>query len=290
MGKKAKPRRTESSALSRCIIVPGNGCTQPRRDNWYGQARKELLNRGIFEEVVLERMPDPHVARESYWVPFLRDQCGADENTVLIGHSSGAEAIMRLLEGTRSGPCVRMPQDLGDLNERASGYYSRPWDWTKIAGNARFILQFHSLDDPFIPVGEARYVASALQDGCAAHGADFEYVEHTSSSHFFSWATLGDAFLEKLQQKLALSPETGLDSPKAQREHDLKDRGERRQGCGLVRRVLEEEDDEDDLRYLSTCACCDDTGVLVGYGTCPLCDGLGLTGVVIMEKAVLDRP
>ena len=40
-------------------------------------------------------MPDPNVARESIWLPFIRDVLKADERTIVVGHSSGAEAAMR---------------------------------------------------------------------------------------------------------------------------------------------------------------------------------------------------
>eukprot|EP00658_Telonema_sp_P-2_P070854 TRINITY_DN60238_c0_g1_i2.p1 TRINITY_DN60238_c0_g1~~TRINITY_DN60238_c0_g1_i2.p1 ORF type:complete len:108 (-),score=24.41 TRINITY_DN60238_c0_g1_i2:193-516(-) len=66
--------------------------------------------------------------------------------------------------------------DLGDENERASGYYSRPWEWERIRGNTAWIVQFHSDDDPFIPVSEARHVAENLGT---------EYHELHGYSHFF---------------------------------------------------------------------------------------------------------
>jgi hypothetical protein len=46
-------------------------------------------------------MPDPYEAKEIYWIPFIKDKLGYDKNVkkYVIGHSSGAVAIMRLLEG-----------------------------------------------------------------------------------------------------------------------------------------------------------------------------------------------
>ena len=38
-------------------------------------------------------MPDPNLARESVWVPFMRDTLRCDANTVVVGHSSGAEVL-----------------------------------------------------------------------------------------------------------------------------------------------------------------------------------------------------
>ncbi|ETV85143.1 hypothetical protein H257_02988 [Aphanomyces astaci] len=82
----------------RVLIVPGNGCTPIEQCNWYAWLANELRERGC--EVVLTSMPDPHRARESIWLPFIRDVMKCDRDTVVVGHSSGAEAAMRLAEST----------------------------------------------------------------------------------------------------------------------------------------------------------------------------------------------
>ena len=53
--------------------------------------------------------------------------------------------------------------DLGDENERASGYYSRPWEWDNIKRNTDWRVQFGAEDDPFIPWGEQQQVADGLE-------------------------------------------------------------------------------------------------------------------------------
>jgi len=40
-------------------------------------------------------MPDPVMAREAIWIPFMEQQLNCDSNTVIIGHSSGAQAALR---------------------------------------------------------------------------------------------------------------------------------------------------------------------------------------------------
>ncbi len=89
-----------SSCKPRAIIVPGNGCPPGKvhKSNWYGWMREQLQHTGLFSDVLLRDMPDPFGAKESEWVPFLLRDCGVDANTLVIGHSSGAEAAMRLME------------------------------------------------------------------------------------------------------------------------------------------------------------------------------------------------
>ena len=150
----------------------------PRR---YGWAETALRGAGVFDEVVLpQTMPDPVAAKESVWVPYMRDELGADASTVVIGHSSGAVAAMRLAEETEVAALILVSAcwtDLGDASERAAGYYARPWRWDAIRANAGAIVQFHSDDDPFIPVAESRHVAENLQA---------TYYELSGRSHFFS--------------------------------------------------------------------------------------------------------
>ena len=76
--------------MVRIVIVPGNGCFPVRDSNWYEYAERKLLQSDIFDEVILTDMPDPVEARESIWLPFLLNSCKVDDQTIVIGHSSGA--------------------------------------------------------------------------------------------------------------------------------------------------------------------------------------------------------
>ena len=108
----------------------------------------------------------------------LLKELGADENTIVIGYSSGAEAAMRYAENNKLfgtvliGACYT---DLGLKNEKEAGYYDEPWQWDKIKNNQKWIMQFHSTDDPFIPVEEARFVHEQLNT---------EYYEYGNRKHF----------------------------------------------------------------------------------------------------------
>ena len=79
------------------VIIPGNGAGDVFHANWYGWAHEQISKfPGVSCD--LRNMPDPITARETVWIPFMRDQMGCNENTIIIGHSSGAEAAMRFAE------------------------------------------------------------------------------------------------------------------------------------------------------------------------------------------------
>ncbi|EMP32640.1 Putative hydrolase RBBP9 [Chelonia mydas] len=67
--------------------------------------------------------------------------------------------------------------DLGDENERESGYFNRPWQWEKIKANCNRIVQFASTDDPFLPWSEQQAVANEL---------NAELYKFTDRGHFQS--------------------------------------------------------------------------------------------------------
>lgn len=124
--------------FSKVIIVSGNGCVDVTKANWYSDVQKKL-SKALNVQVLLPQMPDPLVARESVWIPHILG-LGCDERTLLIGHSSGAQAALRFAEKNPVGCIVLVSAchtDLGIENERASGYYSRPWLWDDIKKNCK---------------------------------------------------------------------------------------------------------------------------------------------------------
>ena len=88
--------------LQRVVIVPVMDCVPVGECNWYAWLQETLTEdpSGQFT-VILENMPDPFAARESYWAPFIRQALKVDEKTILVGHSSGCAATLRLLENDK---------------------------------------------------------------------------------------------------------------------------------------------------------------------------------------------
>lgn len=181
----------------KAILIPGNGGGTPK-DNWLPYLERELPKLGI--TVINEQFPDPVIARSMYWLPFITE-LGADENTIIIGHSSGAVAAMRyaeeytILGSVLVGACHT---DLNEEIEKESGYYDSPWQWEKILRNQQWIIQFASVDDPFISIDEARHIHEKLNT---------QYYEYEDQGHFGHSDQPRNEFpelLEVLQKKLHL--------------------------------------------------------------------------------------
>ncbi|GFN87963.1 retinoblastoma binding protein 9 [Plakobranchus ocellatus] len=163
------------------VIVPGNGGCDVTCANWYGWLAGKLADAGLV--CVAKNMPDPVMARETYWLPFMEKELDCDENTVIIGHSSGAEAAMRFAETRKVYSLVLVSAcvtDLGMESERVSGYYNRPWLWEDIKANCKVkVAQFGSRDDPFIPWAEQEQVANELNSHFYQYGERGHFMNST---------------------------------------------------------------------------------------------------------------
>jgi len=116
--------------MLRIVIIPGMGCTPVAHVNWYSWFASEMRNRRGVSECILRDFPDPYQCKESVWAPFVVDEIGLDENTVVVGHSSGAACVMRLLESdqvkkVKGAILVAVAHtDLDEESERRSEYFN----------------------------------------------------------------------------------------------------------------------------------------------------------------------
>lgn len=163
--------------MKKVVIIHGNGgCTNLHF--WTPWLKTELEKNNI--TVVAPTMPDNVEAKASVWLPYMRDVLKCDENTIVIGHSSGAVAAMRYAEkyplwgSVLVGACYT---DLGFASERLAGYYAAPWQWEAIKKNQQWIVQLASSDDPYIPIQEAQHIHKQL---------DTDYYEYADQGHFMN--------------------------------------------------------------------------------------------------------
>jgi predicted alpha/beta hydrolase family esterase len=185
--------RSRVSSPARAILIHGNGGSTAA-DIWLPWVERSLVALGI--DVINVTFPDNVKARAQYWLPFI-DELGADEQTILIGHSSGAVAAMRYAETHRLLGSVLVGvchTDLGDAFEAASGYYRQPWQWQKIRNHQEWVAIYSSSDDPHIPIAEPRFVAAQLR--CS-------YFEFNDRGHFVDVRELPEV-VQFVKRKLSL--------------------------------------------------------------------------------------
>lgn len=144
------------------IFIHGNGASS-WQFAWTPWLKNELDKIGV--ESIFETFPDPKLARAEYWLPHLKN-LNADENTLLVGWSSGAVASMRYVEENKIlgsllvAPCYN---DLGLESEKVSGYYDKDWNWDKIRENQKYIGMFYSKNDEFIPYEDFEFIKENLK-------------------------------------------------------------------------------------------------------------------------------
>lgn len=153
----------------RIFIIHGWGNT-PESD-WYPWLKTELKRRGF--AVQIPAMPDTNQPEIDAWVSHLSDVVGTpDEETSVVGHSIGCQAILRYLE--------RLPKQmrisgavfvagwftLSGLDEEEEAI-ARPWlktplDCQKIRQHVANITAIFSDDDPYVPPENQRLFEERL--------------------------------------------------------------------------------------------------------------------------------
>lgn len=163
--------------MAKVVIIHGNGgCTNQMF--WIPGLKDELEKKAC--TVLAPTMPDNIEAKASVWLPYMQNNLKCDENTIIVGFSSGAVAAMRyaeqhkILGSVLIGACYT---DLGYASEQISRYYDKPWNWDAIKNNQSWIIQFASTDDPFIPIEEPRHIHAQLAT---------DYYEFTDQGHFMN--------------------------------------------------------------------------------------------------------
>jgi len=161
--------------MRRVILLHGNGDGRGT-DNWFPYIKSGLENIGV--ECEAPDLPDAVLARSKFWLPYFRNELRIGPNDIVVGHSSGALAILKYAEQNKIGASVLVGvyyTDLGYEEERTSGYFDTPWQWAKIKANQKWTAIFASKDDPYIPISEPRFIRDKL---------DSIYFEFDKVGHF----------------------------------------------------------------------------------------------------------
>lgn len=170
--------KTPTQSPTRVLFVHAKGCSWT--SHWYITAAKSIHSAtGI--PCILPYKPMPHRPEGTMctsWVNYLLTELNADVHCIIIGHSSGANATLRLAEKVQLKGIILLgaaytQDDLeGDAAAKVAGVPDGddarivPFDIPAILDNMRGgpIVLIHGEDDDVVPVGGARGLAQEFNE------------------------------------------------------------------------------------------------------------------------------
>ena len=151
--------------MKRVLILHGTGASPEA--NWFRWLEDELVARGYI--VWLPQLPNAETPNTKTYNDFLlrNDAFRFNEDAVLIGHSSGAVAILNLLQhmssGAKVGDVYLVSAFKDNLNwDALDGLFVEPYDYENIKTKASSFALLHSDNDPYIPLHHAEFLADKL--------------------------------------------------------------------------------------------------------------------------------
>jgi predicted alpha/beta hydrolase family esterase len=149
--------------MTNVLILHGTDGTP--QSNWFMWLKGKLVGRGY--HVWLPQLPNAEKPNSKTYTDFLlsNKDFTYDENTVIIGHSSGAVEVLHLLQNlptqTRIKGAVLVSAFKDDLTwESLSDLFLEPFDFDKIKEHCSKFIFIHSDDDPYCPIDHAKYLAT----------------------------------------------------------------------------------------------------------------------------------
>lgn len=140
-----------------------HGTDGDSQDNWIPWLKTQLESNGY--EVWSPDLPESNAPNTERYNKYILDnkQFQLDQDTIVIGHSSGAVAILGLLEAlpenTSVHACYLVGSFKNDLGwDSLKQLFTKPLDFDRIKSKSRLWYFLHSDNDPYCPLDHARYL------------------------------------------------------------------------------------------------------------------------------------
>lgn len=152
--------------MKKVIILHGtNGNSKA---NWFPWLQHELEALGL--SVWVPDLPHPEKPNIQRYNKYILENIPwkPDRQTVIIGHSSGAVAILGLLQHLpreiKVGACILVGSFNNDLGwEALNELFLEDFQFELIRQKANKFIFIHSDNDPYCPLEHAQYLADQLQ-------------------------------------------------------------------------------------------------------------------------------
>lgn len=153
------------SKMKNALILHGTG-NNPH-GNWFPWLKDELEKKGYL--VWVPNLPNSAKPNTKNYNDFIlgNTRWSFNEKSILIGHSSGAVAMLGLLqelpEGTTVDTCIFVSAFKDNLgSEEFNGLFEKPFDFERIKTKAKKFIFIHSDNDPYCPLEHAKFLAKKL--------------------------------------------------------------------------------------------------------------------------------
>lgn len=140
----------------RIILVHGYKASP--KTNFWPWLQRELIDRRY--EVVMPELPNPEAPDRDAWTKALLEAVGPlSDQDIIVGHSLGAAAALRLLEAAeaRTTPhaCVLISTPWMIKDERFRSFFLTELDHDVLMWRASKFVVVHAKDDAIIPINHA---------------------------------------------------------------------------------------------------------------------------------------
>ena len=144
-----------------------HGTNNSSQGNWFPWLKKQLEQRDW--KVWVPDLPGadkPNIKRYNKFI-LESSEWKFNNDSVIIGHSSGSVAILGLLQALSDeivvDKCILVGSFKNDLGwEFLKGLFEESFDFNKIKKHAKQFIFIHSDNDPHCPLEHAKYLSNKL--------------------------------------------------------------------------------------------------------------------------------
>lgn len=149
------------------VILHGTGANHT--DNWFPWLKNELEKQG--HSVWVPDLPNADRPNIKKYNELLLSQNFDFSNAVVIGHSSGAVAILGLLEALPKNSKINTAILVGAFTKRMTEspswemlkeLFDNPFEYEGIRQKSGQFIFVHSEDDPYCPIEQAEFLSTKL--------------------------------------------------------------------------------------------------------------------------------
>lgn len=136
-----------------------HGTSGDHNDNWLPWLERELKGRGY--RVWNPDLPGANKPNIQRYNEFILPRWKFDKDSIIIGHSSGAVAILGILQNLQKNVVIKRALLVAGFTDNLQwdaldDLFLVPFDWKRIKKKAKDVVLFHSDNDPYVPLNHGK--------------------------------------------------------------------------------------------------------------------------------------